>query len=52
MTNADEIRDALTDRAERLFGKARAEELKAEIEQIASETAKLITFPVGVDDEP
>ena len=52
MKTEAEIRQELTERAERLFGKPRTEELRADIEQIAAETMKIMTFPVGVDDEP
>ena len=47
-----EIRRDLIERAERLFGKARADELRADIEQLSADVFELVSFEVGTDDEP
>jgi hypothetical protein len=39
-------------RAEEQFGKKRAEELRAELELMAAQLAKLRATPVGFEDEP
>ena len=38
--------------AEQKLGKARAEELRADIEQLAAELEQLRSTPVDVEDEP
>ena len=43
---------SLHDTAEEKFGKARAEELRSEIEQLAVEIEKLRSIPVDIEDEP
>ena len=43
---------SLQDTAEEKFGKARAEELRSEIEQLAVEIEKLRSIPVDIEDEP
>jgi hypothetical protein len=47
-----EVRQNLTRRAEELFGRARAEELKPDIEQLTAEIIKLYSFEIGTHDEP
>ncbi len=43
---------SLHDTAEEKFGKARAEELRSEIEQLAVEIEKLRSIPLDIEDEP
>jgi len=43
---------SLHDTAEEKFGKARAEELRSELEQLDVEIEKLRSIPVDIDDEP
>ncbi len=43
---------SLHDTAEEKFGKARAEELRSELEQLAVEIEKLRSIPVDIEDEP
>ena len=43
---------SLHDTAEEKFGKARAEELRSEIEQLTVEIEKLRSIPVDIEDEP
>ena len=42
----------LIKQAEEKLGKERAEEIRSEIEQLASDLEKLRTTPVDVDDAP
>ena len=48
----EEIQDVLFERAAKRFGKARAEELRQDIEQTAADLLKISEHAVGVDDEP
>ena len=43
---------SLHDTAEEKFGKARAEELRSELEQLAVEIEKLRSIPLDIEDEP
>jgi hypothetical protein len=51
-TNIDAIRHALIARAEEEFGKERAEALRAELELMAAQIAKLRATPVEFENEP
>jgi len=42
----------LQETAEEKFGKARAEELHSDIEQLVIEIEKLRSVPLDIDDEP
>lgn len=48
----DEIIRLLYDKAERRFGKTRADELRPDIEQTAAELFKVYHQPLGFEDEP
>ena len=41
----------LIERATALYGQARAEELRADLEQTCGDLTKLAAFEVGIDDE-
>src|SRR5688500_2013731 len=47
----EDIRLMLYERAEKRFGKQRADELRADIEQTAAELLKVVHHPVGFEDE-
>ena len=47
-----EITGILTSRAEEKFGKERTEQLRAEIQQMASEIEQLRKTSVEIEDEP
>ena len=48
----EEIEQSLLEKAERRFGKSRADELRPDIEQTAAELLKIYEHPLGVEDEP
>jgi len=48
----EDIQRMLYDRAVQRFGKDRAEELRADINQTASELMKVVHHPMGFQDEP
>ena len=47
-----EIARILTSRAEEKFGKERAEQLRADIQQVAQDIEQVRQTPVETDDEP
>ena len=47
-----EIAKELASRAEEKFGKERADQLRAELEQMAAEIQQLRDTPLEIEDEP
>lgn len=50
--NEDEILKELVEKAEKRFGKQRAEELRPDLEQAAAELVKVYRHPLGFEDGP
>lgn len=48
----DEILKSLIEKAEKRFGKERAEQLRPDLEQTAAELVKVYRQPLGFEDEP
>jgi len=47
-----EIAKILTSQAEEKFGKERAEQLRADLQQVAEDIEQIRQTPVEIDDEP